>query len=149
TLVYGCNEDALTGGERIVSNASCTTNAVVPVLDVLLREVGIEQVLLTTLHAAMNDQPLSDGYHHAHLRRTRSAMQSIIPVSTGRARGVERMRPALGGGVQAKAIRVPRHSVSAIDLVVELSRGVTAAEVNALLRAAAEGPQAGRIEYSE
>tara|TARA_R110002049_G_scaffold208577_1_gene379045 strand:- start:1884 stop:2921 length:1038 start_codon:yes stop_codon:yes gene_type:complete len=149
TIVYGCNEDVLGGGERIVSNASCTTNAVVPVLDVLLREVGIEQVLLTTLHAAMNDQPLIDGYHHADLRRTRSAMQSIIPVSTGLARGVERLLPALGGRVQAKAIRVPTHNVSAIDLVVELSREATVAEVNALLRAAAEGPQAGRIEYSE
>ena len=86
TIVYGINHETLTGAERIVSNASCTTNAVVPVLDLLAREIGIEHVLLTTLHSVMNDQPLADGYHHADLRRTRSAMQSIIPVSTGLAR---------------------------------------------------------------
>lgn len=149
TIVYGCNEDVLSGAERIVSNASCTTNAVVPVLDIVQREICIEQVLLTTLHAAMNDQPLIDGYHHSDLRRTRSAMQSIIPVSTGLARGVERLLPALAGRVQAKAIRVPTHNVSAIDLVVEVSRSVTVDDINALLRAAAEGPQAGRIAYSE
>ena len=149
TIVYGCNEGLLNGEERIVSNASCTTNAVVPVLEVVLRELGIEQVLLTTLHAAMNDQPLIDGYHHSDLRRTRSAMQSIIPVSTGLARGVERLMPALAGRVQAKAIRVPTHNVSAIDLVVEVAREVRVADVNALLRAAVEGPQAGRLAYSE
>ncbi|MDX5363272.1 MAG: erythrose-4-phosphate dehydrogenase [Pseudazoarcus pumilus] len=149
TIVYGCNEGVLTGRERIVSNASCTTNAVVPVLDIVQRALGIEQVLLTTLHAAMNDQPLIDGYHHSDLRRTRSAMQSIIPVSTGLARGVERLLPALSGRVQAKAIRVPTHNVSAIDLVIETERSVSVEEINALLRAAAEGPQAGRIAYSE
>lgn len=149
TVVYGCNEGVLAGAERIVSNASCTTNAVVPVLDIVQRALGIEQVLLTTLHAAMNDQPLIDGYHHSDLRRTRSAMQSIIPVSTGLARGVERLLPTLAGRVQAKAIRVPTHNVSAIDLVVEVSRSVTVDDINALLRAAAEGPQAGRIAYSE
>ena len=149
TIVFGCNEGVLTGHERIVSNASCTTNAVVPVLDIVQREIGVEQVLLTTLHAAMNDQPLIDGYHHSDLRRTRSAMQSIIPVSTGLARGVERLLPALAGRVQAKAIRVPTHNVSAIDLVIETERSVSVEEINALLRAAAEGPQAGRIAYSE
>src|SRR5690554_4257504 len=149
TIVYGCNENVLNGSERIVSNASCTTNAVVPVLDIVQRALGIEQVLLTTLHAAMNDQPLIDGYHHSDLRRTRSAMQSIIPVSTGLARGVERLLPALAGRVQAKAIRVPTHNVSAIDLVIETERDVAVADINALLRAAAEGPQAGRIAYSE
>jgi D-erythrose 4-phosphate dehydrogenase len=149
TIVYGCNEGVLTGRERIVSNASCTTNAVVPVLDIVQRALGVEQVLLTTLHAAMNDQPLIDGYHHSDLRRTRSAMQSIIPVSTGLARGVERLLPALAGRVQAKAIRVPTHNVSAIDLVIETERSVGVEDINALLRAAAEGPQAGRIAYSE
>jgi glyceraldehyde 3-phosphate dehydrogenase/D-erythrose 4-phosphate dehydrogenase len=79
----------------------------VPLLDLLDREVGIEQALLTTLHSVMNDQPLIDGYHHDDLRRTRSAMQSIIPVSTGLARGIERLLPQLAGRVQAKAIRVP------------------------------------------
>ncbi len=117
TIVYGVNHETLTGAEKLVSNASCTTNAVVPVLELLAREIGIDHVLLTTLHSVMNDQPLADGYHHADLRRTRSAMQSIIPVSTGLARGVERLLPQLAGRVQAKAIRVPTPNVSAIDMV--------------------------------
>jgi D-erythrose 4-phosphate dehydrogenase len=131
---------ALTGSERLVSAASCTTNAIVPVLDLLDREVGIEQALLTTLHSVMNDQPLIDGYHHDDLRRTRSAMQSIIPVSTGLARGVERLLPQLTGRVQAKAIRVPTLNVSAIDLTISTQRPVSAGEINALLAEAAARP---------
>lgn len=149
TVVYGINHLDLGGRERLVSNASCTTNAVVPVLDLLHRELGLEQVLLTTLHSAMNDQPLIDGYHHSDLRRTRSAMQSIIPVSTGLARGVERLLPALAGRVQAKAVRVPTHNVSAIDMVLTVSRDASAAQVNALLQHAANGPYAGLIAWSD
>lgn len=149
TVVYGINQRLLNGRERIVSNASCTTNAVVPVLDLLYRELGLSQVLLTTLHSVMNDQPLIDGYHHADLRRTRSAMQSIIPVSTGLARGVERLLPQLAGRVQAKAIRVPTHNVSAIDMVLSVDRSVDVESLNALLREAAAGPYAGLIAYSE
>ena len=149
TVVFGINEDELRGPERLVSNASCTTNAVVPVLDCLHRAIGIEQALLTTLHSAMNDQPLIDGYHHADLRRTRSAMQSIIPVSTGLARGVERLLPALAGRVQAKAIRVPTHNVSAIDMVLSFGREVSAEAVNRLLRETAAGPQRGLLACSD
>lgn len=149
TVVYGINHQALTGAERIVSNASCTTNAVVPLLDLLARELGLEQVLLTTLHSVMNDQPLIDGYHHTDLRRTRSAMQSIIPVSTGLARGVERLLPSLAGKVQAKAIRVPTTNVSAIDLVLQVGREVSAGQVNRLLADAAAGPWRGLLAYSE
>ncbi|OJW48120.1 MAG: erythrose-4-phosphate dehydrogenase [Candidatus Accumulibacter sp. 66-26] len=149
TVVYGINQHRLTGAERLVSNASCTTNAVVPVLDLLQRTIGIEQVLLTTLHSAMNDQPLADGYHHADLRRTRAALPSIIPVSTGLARGVERLLPDLAGRVQAKAIRVPTLNVSAIDVVVEFSRDVTAGEINALLAQAAAGPLRGLLAFSD
>ena len=149
TIVYGINHTTLTGTERLVSNASCTTNAVVPVLDLLDREFGVEQVLLSTLHSVMNDQPLVDGYHHSDLRRTRSAMQSMIPISTGLARGVERLLPQLMGRVQAKAIRVPTLNVSAIDLVVHLKKDVDAATVNRLLANAAAGPWAKLIAYSE
>ena len=148
TVVFGINQDALRGDERIVSNASCTTNAVVPVLKLIHEQVGIEQALLTTLHSVMNDQPLIDGYHHADLRRTRSAMQSIIPVSTGLARGVERLLPQLAGRVQAKAIRVPTLNVSAIDLVLQTRRDVTAAELNALLCDVAAGPLKGLLACS-
>ena len=149
TIVTGINQDALTGSERLVSAASCTTNAIVPALDLLDREIGIEQVLLTTLHSVMNDQPLIDAYHHTDLRRTRSAMQSIIPVSTGLARGIERLLPQLSGRVQAKAIRVPTLNVSAIDLTISTQRPVSAAEINRLLADAARGPFAGLIAYSE
>ncbi len=150
TIVAGINAHTLNGSERLVSAASCTTNAVVPVLELLMREIGIEQVLLSTLHSAMNDQPLIDGYHHDDLRRTRSAMQSIIPVSTGLARGVERLLPELAGKVSAKAIRVPTHNVSAIDLTLQLARNVSVGEINRLLaEAASTGPLARFIVYSE
>lgn len=149
TIVHGVNQDALTGAERLVSGASCTSNAVVPVLHLLDQHYGIEQVFLNTLHSAMNDQPVADGYHHTDLRRTRSAMQSIIPVSTGLANGVERLLPQLSGRVHAKAIRVPTLNVSAIDLVVNLKRNASTAEVNNLLKAAATGPLAGLMAYTE
>lgn len=149
TIVYGINHHTLTGTERLVSNASCTTNAVVPVLDLLDREFGVEQVFLSTLHSVMNDQPLVDGYHHSDLRRTRSAMLSMIPVSTGLARGVERLMPQLMGRVQAKAIRVPTLNVSAIELVVQVKKNTDAGTVNRLLANAAAGQWAGLIAYSE
>ena len=145
TVVYGINEESLTGSERIVSCGSCTTNAVVPVLALLEREFGVEQVSLTTLHSVMNDQPLIDGYHHSDRRRTRSAMQSMVPVATGLARGVERLLPALTGRVEAKAIRVPVTNVSAIDVAANLVRPVAATEVNERLCQAAAGDWAGLI----
>lgn len=149
TIIAGINQNTLRGDERLVSAASCTTNAIVPILDLLDREIGIEQVLLTTLHSVMNDQPLIDGYHHDDLRRTRSAMQSIIPVSTGLARGVERLLPGLTGRVQAKAIRVPTLNVSAIDLTITTQRPVSAHSINRLLADAATGPFKRLIAYSE
>ncbi len=149
TIVHGVNQATLNGNERLVSAASCTTNAIVPILCLLDREVGLDQVLLTTLHSVMNDQPLIDGYHHDDLRRTRSAMQSIIPVSTGLARGVERLLPQLSGRVQAKAIRVPTLNVSAIDLTISTQRPVSAGEINRLFAEAARGPLANLIAYSE
>lgn len=149
TAVIGINHQDLNGDERIVSAASCTTNAIVPVLTLLDEAFGIERVSMTTLHSAMNDQPLIDGYHHSDLRRTRSAMQSMIPVATGLARGVERLMPALAGRVEAKAIRVPVLNVSAIDLTVALRRDVTAADINAHMAAAAGGAFTGLLAYSD
>jgi len=148
TVVYGVTHAALDLTAQLVSAASCTTNAVVPVLALLHREIGLERVLLTTLHSAMNDQPLIDGYHHHELARTRSAMQSIIPVTTGLARGVERLLPELEGRVVAKAIRVPTHNVSAIDMALTFSREISAARVNSLLREAACGSHAGILDWS-
>jgi len=141
TLVCGVNEHTLHGNApaRLVSAASCTTNAIVPVLDELHRHLGIEHVFLTTLHSAMNDQPLLDGYHSADLRYTRSAMQSFVPVPTGLARGVERLLPDLHGKVLAKAIRVPTLNVSAIDAMLHVREAVTENQVNGLMRTLARG----------
>ena len=133
TVVYGINHEGLTGQERIVSNASCTTNAIVPVLSELDAAFGVDHAFLTTLHSVMNDQPMLDGYHHSDLRLTRSAIQSIIPVATGLAQGVERLLPQLTGKVQAKAIRVPILNVSAIDMMIKLNKDVTAQQLNAML----------------
>ncbi|GHU14512.1 D-erythrose-4-phosphate dehydrogenase [Betaproteobacteria bacterium] len=149
TVVQGVTHAHLPPAARLVSAASCTTNAAVPVLALLHEAFSIERVLLTTLHSTMNDQPLIDGYHHTDLARTRSAMQSIIPVTTGLARGVERLLPELHGRVEAKAIRVPTHNVSAIDMVLTLEREADAARINELLRAAAHGPYAGLIEWTD
>lgn len=149
TIVLGTNHDTLLGDERLVSAASCTTNAIVPILAALDAGFGIERALMTTLHSVMNDQPPIDGYHHADLRRTRSAMQSIVPVATGLARGVARLLPQLAERVEAKSIRVPVTNVSAIDLVATLARDTTADEINRHLRRAAEEGFAGQLCYSE
>lgn len=148
TVVYGFNHHGLDAAQRIVSNGSCTTNAVVPILDLLQRSFGVSHAFLTTLHSVMNDQPLIDGYHHADLRHTRAAMQSMIPVGTGLAQAVERLLPQLAGRVQAKALRVPVLNVSAIDLVVSLERDASAQQVNALLASAARA-RPGLLAYSD
>ncbi|OQA33388.1 MAG: D-erythrose-4-phosphate dehydrogenase [Betaproteobacteria bacterium ADurb.Bin341] len=150
TVVFGLNHDQLTGRERILSSASCTTNAIVPVLKLLHDAYGVEHALLTTLHSLMNDQPVLDGYHHhTDLRCMRSAMQSLIPVSTGLARGVARLLPELTGRVEAKAIRVPVINVSAVDLVASLAKPATAEEINTLLKEAAIGRFPGLLAYSD
>ncbi|MEW5250817.1 type I glyceraldehyde-3-phosphate dehydrogenase [Microbulbifer sp. 2201CG32-9] len=149
TIVHGVNDHVLTGAETIVSAASCTTNCSVPVIAALDRAFGIDAGVITTIHAAMNDQPVSDAYHHTDLRKTRSAMTSIIPVDTGLARGIERILPNLAGRFQAQAMRVPTVNVSAIDLSVQLHQSVTQAEVNDVLRSAAENDFSGVLGYSE
>jgi glyceraldehyde 3-phosphate dehydrogenase/D-erythrose 4-phosphate dehydrogenase len=149
TVVFGINHQHLPEQARIVSNASCTTNAVVPVLALLDEAFGIDHAVLTTVHSVMNDQPLIDGYHHDDLRRTRSAMQSIIPVSTGLARGIERLLPQLAGRLQAKAMRVPTLNVSAIELVLTVQRDVSVRAVNSLLANAAGRDYGGLLAYSE
>lgn len=149
TVVFGLNHQVLDGSERILSTASCTTNAAVPVLKLLQEACGIDRVMLTTLHSLMNDQPVLDGYHHTDLRCTRSALQSLIPVSTGLARGVVRLLPELAGRVEAKAIRVPVINVSAIDMVVSLHKETTAADINALMKQAAQERLPGLLAYSD
>ncbi|MEX2469035.1 MAG: glyceraldehyde 3-phosphate dehydrogenase NAD-binding domain-containing protein [Pseudohongiellaceae bacterium] len=142
TVVYGINHESLTGNERILSNASCTTNCIVPVLAILDRELGVESGVITTIHSAMNDQPVIDSFHHTDLRRTRSAMQSMIPVDTALARGIERILPGLAGKLRAQAVRVPTMNVSAMDLTVILGRQIDEEALNTLLaeQAAALAP---------
>ncbi len=142
TVVFGVNHQDLHTDARIVSAASCTTNAVVPVLERIHRSAGIEHVFLTTLHSVMNDQPLLDGYHSADLRYTRSAIQSFVPVPTGLARGVERLLPELQGKVLAKAIRVPTLNVSSIDVMLQTRQPVTQEGINAMMaQASAQSPE--------
>ncbi|HEY8568907.1 type I glyceraldehyde-3-phosphate dehydrogenase [Microbulbifer sp.] len=149
TIVYGVNDTALTGSETIISAASCTTNCSIPVIAALESAFGIEAGVITTIHSAMNDQPVNDAYHHTDLRKTRSALNSIIPVDTGLARGIERILPDMAGKFEAQAMRVPTINVSAIDLSVQLKKPVTQAEVNSVLKTAAETRFAGVLGYSE
>ena len=148
TIVYGVNSDSLSAGMTVVSAASCTTNAVVPVLATLSHSVGIEAATITTIHSLMNDQPVLDAYHHTDLRKTRAASQSIIPVDTGLAVGIERILPDLSGKLSAHALRVPTTKVSAIELTVATDRVCTSDDVNTALRTAAEGALAGVLDYS-
>ena len=134
TLVYGINHELLSAEARIVSNASCTTNCIVPVLKALDQSFGVLSGVITTIHSAMNDQPVIDSYHNSDLRKTRSAMQSIIPVDTELARGIERILPHLQGLLEAQAIRVPTVNVSAMDLTVSLNCSATSEQINEALR---------------
>ena len=149
TIVYGVNQHLLTGDETIISAASCSTNCVVPVIKVLDDAFGIDGGVITTIHSAMNDQPVIDAYHHTDLRKTRAAMQSIIPVDTGLALGIDRLLPELTGRFQAQAMRVPTLNVSAIDLSVMLNTEVDTASVNAALLAATHGDLSGVLGYTE
>jgi len=134
TVVYGINHEQLTGSETVISNASCTTNAIIPVIGALDRELGIRNGVITTIHSAMNDQPVIDAYHHNDLRKTRSAMQSIIPVETEIPRGIGRILPALEDRFEAYAVRVPTVNVSAIDLTVVVDTPTTVEAINDLIR---------------
>lgn len=149
TIVFGINERLLNGSERIISAASCTTNAVVPVIHVLDQTFGVGGGVITTIHSAMNDQPVIDAFHHNDLRKTRAAMQSIIPVETGLALGIDRLMPHLEGYFEAQAMRVPTINVSCIDLSVILKTDIDSKEINDCLAKAAAGTLEGILGYSE
>jgi len=149
TVVYGVNDDKLTGDHRIVSNASCTTNCLAPVAKVLNDAFGIERGLMTTVHAYTNDQKILDQIH-SDLRRARAAAMSMIPTTTGAARAVGEVLPELKGKLDGSAIRVPVPDGSIIDLTFTPSREVTRDEVNAALKAASESARLkGILDYSE
>lgn len=143
TIVWGVNENSLAAGDSIISAGSCTTNALCPVLKVIDDSFGIEAGTITTVHSAMNDQPVLDAYHHTDLRKTRAAFQSIIPVDTGLAVGVRRILPHLAGRLTAHALRVPTLNVSALDITLQTRSQCDVRAVNTALAAAAQGQLAG------
>ncbi len=148
TIVFGVNQDELRPEHTIASAASCTTNGIVPVIRALADTIGIESGTITTIHSAMNDQPVLDAYHHTDLRKTRAAFGSIIPIDTGLARGVERVLPEMAGRFSAQALRVPTLNVSAMDLTVQAGRDTDVAAVNAALEAAAQTRFSGVLGYT-
>jgi erythrose-4-phosphate dehydrogenase len=149
TVVFGINHAALSAEHRVASAASCTTNGIVPVIAALDQAFGIESGTITTIHSAMNDQPVLDAYHNTDLRKTRAAGQSIIPVDTGLARGVERILPRLADRFTAQALRVPTLNVSAMDLTVVVAADVDEGAVNAALAEAAASQYCGVLGYTE
>lgn len=149
TVVFGINDGELTGEDVIVAAGSCTTNCLVPLIKVLDDAFGVEQGSTTTIHAAMNDQPVIDAYHHQDLRRTRSALHNIVPVETGLARGIERLLPHMEGRFSSVAMRVPTLNVSAIDMVVNVGTATSVEAVNMLLESTAGGPLKGILGYTD
>ncbi len=148
TVVYGVNHEKLTADHKVVSNASCTTNCLAPFAKVLNDAIGIERGLMTTVHAYTNDQKILDQIH-SDMRRARAAAMSMIPTTTGAARAVGEVLPELKGKLDGSAIRVPTPNVSVVDLTFTPKRDTSVEEVNALLKAAAEGPMKGVLGYSD
>ena len=148
TVVYGVNHDKLEAGYEVVSNASCTTNCLAPVAKVLNDTIGIERGFMTTVHAYTGDQPVLDTLHK-DLHRARAAASSMIPTSTGAARAVGLVLPALAGKLDGTAIRVPTPNVSLIDFTFTAGRETSADEINTAVSAAAAGPLSGVLEIND
>ncbi|MFN3863884.1 MAG: type I glyceraldehyde-3-phosphate dehydrogenase [Erythrobacter sp.] len=148
TIVFGVNHATLTGDDVIVSNASCTTNCLAPVAKVLNDTIGIERGFMTTIHSYTNDQRMLDQIHK-DLRRARAGAANMIPTTTGAARAVGLVLPELKGKLDGSSVRVPTPNVSMVDLVFVPGRETTAEEINAALKAAAEGPMKGVLDYTD
>tara|TARA_R110002049_G_scaffold10127_2_gene50247 strand:+ start:38026 stop:39027 length:1002 start_codon:yes stop_codon:yes gene_type:complete len=146
TIVYGVNHDQLEKSHRMISNGSCTTNCLAPLAKVMHDAVGIESGLMTTIHSYTGDQPTLDR-RHDDLYRARAAAMALIPTSTGAAKALGEVLPALKGRLDGTAIRVPTPNVSAVDLTFQASRDVTREEINAAARAAAEGSMKRVLGY--
>ena len=146
TAIFGVNSNAIRAKHRWVSNGSCTTNCIVPVIQVLDQAFAIDSGAITTIHAAMHDQQVIDAYS-PDLRLARAAGRSIIPVDTRLARGIERILPKFAGRFEAIQVRVPTTNVTAMDLSVTVNTAVSIAEVNQVLAAAAQGPMAAVLGY--
>ena len=148
TVVLGVNDDILTKDVKCVSNASCTTNCLAPISKVLNDTFGIEKGLMTTVHGYTNDQRVADMIH-SDLRRARAAAVNIIPTSTGAAKAIGQVIPALDGKLHGFALRVPVPVGSVVDLVVEVKKEASVEEINAAMKKAAEGPMKGVLAYCE
>lgn len=148
TVIFGINEEQLLPEHQIVSNGSCTTNCIVPVIQVLDEAFGVDSGTITTIHSSMHDQQVIDAYH-PDLRRTRAASQSIIPVDTKLAVGIERILPKFAGRFEAIAVRVPTINVTAMDLSVTLNKTVCIDEVNRALNDASADILDGILDYTE
>jgi glyceraldehyde 3-phosphate dehydrogenase len=146
TIVLGVNDDKYDGSQNVISNASCTTNCLGPLAKVVNDEFGIVRGLMTTIHAYTQDQNLQDA-PHKDLRRARAAALNIVPTSTGAAKAIGLVLPELKGKLDGYALRVPIPTGSVTDLTVELKKGATVAEINAALKAAADGPMKGILKY--
>ncbi|MBI4558914.1 MAG: type I glyceraldehyde-3-phosphate dehydrogenase [Candidatus Hydrogenedentes bacterium] len=147
-IVVGVNDDALKPEHQIISNASCTTNCLAPMAKVLHENFGIKRGWMTTIHAYTNDQRVLD-MPHKDLRRARAAAAAIIPTTTGAARAVGKVLPALSGKLDGMAMRVPVIDGSVVDLVVELEKPTSKDAINAAMKAAAQGPLKGILQYCE
>jgi glyceraldehyde 3-phosphate dehydrogenase len=148
TIVYGVNHNVLKSGHTVISNASCTTNCLAPLVKPLHDKIGVACGLMTTIHAYTNDQVLIDVYHE-DLRRARSATQSMIPTKTGAAAAVGLVMPELAGKLDGYAIRVPTVNVSLVDLTFVAKRNTTVDEVNSVLKEAADGTLKGILAYNK
>jgi len=149
TIVMGVNDDQYDAGKHnIISNASCTTNCLAPVVKVLMDDFGVDSGYMTTIHAYTNDQRILD-FPHKDLRRARAAAGNIIPTSTGAARAIGLVIPALKGKLDGMAMRVPVMDGSVVDLVAILAKEVSADDINAAVKKAADGPLKGILEYTE
>ncbi len=148
TIVYGVNHQSLTRDDRVISNASCTTNCLAPVAKVLNDAIGIRRGFMTTIHSYTGDQPTLDTMHK-DLYRARAAGLSMIPTSTGAAKAVGLVLPELNGKLDGVAIRVPTPNVSVVDLTFEASRETSVQEINDAIRAAAEGSLKGVLGFTE
>ncbi|CAJ1504852.1 type I glyceraldehyde-3-phosphate dehydrogenase [[Mycobacterium] holstebronense] len=146
TIVLGVNDDKYDGSQNIISNASCTTNCLGPLAKVLNDEFGIVKGLMTTIHAYTQDQNLQDG-PHSDLRRARAAAVNIVPTGTGAAKAIGLVLPELKGKLDGYALRVPIPTGSVTDLTAELSKSASVADINAAMKAAAEGPMKGILKY--
>ncbi len=148
TVVYGVNHGTLTADHVVVSNASCTTNCLAPMAKVCHDTVGIERGFMTTIHSYTNDQRMLDQIH-SDLRRARGGAQNMIPTTTGAARAVGLVLPELNGKLDGSSVRVPTPNVSLVDLVFTPGRDTSKEEINAALKAAAEGPMKGVLDYTD